>query len=119
MSFSPTWEEAREQVLDQAFHTCEFCRAPAEEFDRGLDVHHIWPRQDGGSDKPHNLVALCRSCHQSIESWTRTLLRHPTPDNPKARVRHRVAVERDRELPGATRRRMITMVRLREARKEE
>lgn len=40
--------------------------------DRGnssiLETHHIIPQRYGGSDDPENLVTLCPSCHQAIES---------------------------------------------------
>jgi 5-methylcytosine-specific restriction endonuclease McrA len=28
-----------------------------------LEVHHIVPVSDGGSDEPHNLILLCAECH--------------------------------------------------------
>jgi ATP-dependent DNA helicase RecQ len=28
-----------------------------------INIHHILPRQYGGSDDPSNLITLCRSCH--------------------------------------------------------
>lgn len=28
-----------------------------------LEVHHIVPVRDGGSDEPHNLILLCSECH--------------------------------------------------------
>lgn len=35
-----------------------------------VDIHHINPRGMGGSSKDYieNLVALCRSCHDDVES---------------------------------------------------
>lgn len=39
---------------------CEVCKIKA------CDVHHIEPKQRGGSklkDNIYNLIALCRSCH--------------------------------------------------------
>ena len=33
-----------------------------------MDVHHINPRMDGGSNEPDNLVALCTSCHGEIHN---------------------------------------------------
>ena len=33
-----------------------------------LQVHHIQPREDGGSDEPDNLIALCVTCHSSVHT---------------------------------------------------
>lgn len=29
----------------------------------GLQVHHVVPRREGGSDFPDNLITLCPKCH--------------------------------------------------------
>lgn len=34
----------------------------------GLSVHHIRPRVLGGNHRPANLVTLCTTCHEGIES---------------------------------------------------
>lgn len=66
------WREVREEVLARDGHECRFCGVTneqhEEEYGRGLDVHHIIPEGDGGDDVPNNLVALCRSCHRTMES---------------------------------------------------
>lgn len=66
------WRQTREKVLNRDSYECQFCGTTNEEHqeenDRGLDVHHIIPRSDGGQDTMRNLVALCRSCHQTMES---------------------------------------------------
>jgi len=33
-----------------------------------LEVHHLVPQRHGGSDSAANLVHLCGSCHNAIES---------------------------------------------------
>lgn len=35
---------------------------------RGLHVHHLRPRADGGSDDPANLAAVCAGCHAAIHA---------------------------------------------------
>lgn len=51
-----------------SFVGCEYCNA------RACDIHHIKGRQMGGSkqisivDDIHNLIALCRKCHEHAES---------------------------------------------------
>jgi hypothetical protein len=66
------WERAREAVLEREGYECRFCGIGDEkhrqEHTNGLDVHHIIPRRDGGGNSQRNLVALCRSCHKTMES---------------------------------------------------
>ena len=38
-----------------------------EEHGQGLEVHHIVPRRADGSDSPENLLAVCVSCHSTLE----------------------------------------------------
>ena len=39
------------------------CQAPGCGNRRFLEVHHIVPREQGGSNKPRNLTTLCTLCH--------------------------------------------------------
>ena len=36
-----------------------------------LQVHHIQPREEGGTNDPDNLIALCVTCHSSVHTKTR------------------------------------------------
>ena len=55
-------------------HRCEACRKPL-----GLtpDVHHITPRNEGGSNADSNLIVLCPNCHRKAhsEAYTRKRLK--------------------------------------------
>jgi ATP adenylyltransferase len=51
----------RYDILKRAKYRCELCGVSAEE--KALEVDHIVPRNDGGSDDPSNLQALCYSCN--------------------------------------------------------
>lgn len=66
------WRKVRQAVLERDGYECRFCGMEnedhKEENSAGLDVHHIIPRSDGGNDSMRNLVALCRSCHRTMES---------------------------------------------------
>jgi 5-methylcytosine-specific restriction endonuclease McrA len=50
----------RRAVLARDHHRC---RAPGCDNTQFLEVHHIQPRDRGGSNRPENLVTLCSTCH--------------------------------------------------------
>jgi ATP adenylyltransferase len=51
----------RYEILKAAQFRCELCGVPADE--KALEVDHIVPRNNGGSDDITNLQALCYSCN--------------------------------------------------------
>ncbi len=51
----------RYRVLNRAKFRCELCGISAEE--KALEVDHIIPRNQGGSDDESNLQSLCYSCN--------------------------------------------------------
>ena len=55
----------RRHVLARDHHTCRFagCRNS-----RGIEVHHIVPRAEGGSNHPENLIAICSIHHSAIHA---------------------------------------------------
>ncbi len=55
------FENVRAYVLWRDHHECQACHGRSG--DPMLTVHHIRPRADGGSDRPANLVTLCKTCH--------------------------------------------------------
>jgi ATP-dependent DNA helicase RecQ len=55
------WQQTRAVVLNRDNHKCVACGV---ECGRGeADVHHLMPRNLGGSDELANLVTLCDGCH--------------------------------------------------------
>lgn len=64
-------EEIRKFVIKRANGTCQLCEcvAPFNDSDGFpyLEVHHVIPFREGGTDLPDNLVALCPNCHRKIE----------------------------------------------------
>ena len=46
------------------------CRAPGCGSRWFLEVHHLVPRSQGGSNKPANLVTLCARCHRYLHEHT-------------------------------------------------
>lgn len=51
----------REYVLERDSYRCVLCGEP-----EGLEVHHIVWRFRGGSDRPKNLITLCKGCHAKV-----------------------------------------------------
>lgn len=61
----------REYVLFRDSHICQHCKGKSG--DKVLNVHHIIHRQNGGSDKPDNLITLCKTCHDNYHKGKITL----------------------------------------------
>ena len=49
---------ARKAIYKRDLYACALCDST-----RGLQVHHVMPRSQGGSNSPHNLITLCWRCH--------------------------------------------------------
>lgn len=52
----------RFEALRRDGYRCVECGAPAH--DKILDVHHVIPRSEGGSNEMDNLRTLCNECHR-------------------------------------------------------
>lgn len=52
------WQILRRMVLERDGYKCSQCNSR-----RRLEVDHIVPVDDGGTDDPDNLQTLCRNCH--------------------------------------------------------
>lgn len=73
------WNKIAERIRKRDKWTCQLCGK-----DHSIDVHHIIPRScfpNGDADNSDdNLITVCYSCHASVESKTRKLLKeevHP------------------------------------------
>lgn len=51
----------RRAVYARDGFTCALCDNP-----RGLQIHHVVLRSQGGTDYPHNLITLCWRCHAVV-----------------------------------------------------
>src|SRR6266851_864525 len=58
---SEHWRVLRAEVLRRAGHQCLACgrRGP-------LDVHHAYGYRNLGRERPEELQAVCRSCHDAV-----------------------------------------------------
>lgn len=63
-----SWNRIAKQKRESVSHECEKCgETPSA---RKLDVHHIIPVATGGTNESWNLMALCSSCHKTVEHFT-------------------------------------------------
>jgi hypothetical protein len=51
------------------------CRAAGCSRTRFLSVHHLVPREQGGENRPENLVTLCEGCHRAAHRTAPRMLR--------------------------------------------
>lgn len=71
------YANVREYVLHRDHHTCQNQHCLGN--DPVLTVHHIRPRSAGGSDRPANLITLCRTCHETHHHDQPLNLKAPPP----------------------------------------
>ena len=80
--YGPNWQEQRRRVRERDHFRCKQCGAP-ERGGREHDVHHLVPFRTFGyvagrndayleANRLDNLILVCRSCHQRIETAVRT-----------------------------------------------
>lgn len=61
----------REYVLWRDERTCQGCKGKSG--DPILTTHHIRQRKEVGSDRPENLITLCKTCHRAHHDGTKPL----------------------------------------------
>jgi predicted restriction endonuclease len=59
---SDSYNKLREKILERDGYKCRNCGSFA------VEVYHIKPRSEGGSDTPENLITLCYHCHEAISA---------------------------------------------------
>ena len=69
------WAVIRRHVLERDDYLCQKCGRNMGL--SGLEVHHIVPRSEGGTDDPQNLRTLCVPCHLKL---------HKVEKNPERRA---------------------------------
>lgn len=51
--------DARKIIVSRDGNKCKWCSSNVQ-----LEVHHILPKSQGGTDAADNLVTLCHKCHK-------------------------------------------------------
>lgn len=54
--------KAIRDLLVRDYRMCRGCR-----MDGRLTIHHVVPRDEGGTNIPENLIVLCSTCHDLVE----------------------------------------------------
>jgi hypothetical protein len=63
--YPSNWSSLRNKTLRRDNWECQKCGVKGGVNESTtLHVHHIIPKSKGGKDKPHNLISLCRDCHE-------------------------------------------------------
>ena len=57
------YENVKQYVRERDKYTCQLCKKSG--IGKVLEVHHIIPKNVGGSNKPSNLICLCHNCHRN------------------------------------------------------
>jgi len=53
----------REYILHRDNHTCQHCKGKSK--DKILQVHHINSKKEGATNRPEELLTVCKTCHDS------------------------------------------------------
>jgi len=70
-----TWEDIRARVLTRDGSRCTVGWLLGGACSETLDVHHIVPREEGGTDDEDNLMTACHRHHPMVEAVRREVLR--------------------------------------------
>ncbi|PID79027.1 hypothetical protein CSB20_12165 [bacterium DOLZORAL124_64_63] len=74
----------RRRVLARDQHRCQ---APGCSHTRFLEIHHITPRSQGGTNAEENLTTLCSACHQRAHDKQKSARRKNHQADPKPEAR--------------------------------
>jgi len=70
MGRKPIGKQIRAQVLARDEYRCRMCGRTKDEV--ALEVDHIKPVANGGTDELHNLATLCRDCNRGKATYSFT-----------------------------------------------
>jgi 5-methylcytosine-specific restriction endonuclease McrA len=61
----PQWDKRRLSIVKKSNFKCLVCEQWLKAEDQ-IELHHIKPKQLGGSDAKSNLIALHKQCHKQV-----------------------------------------------------
>lgn len=56
--------QKKDSVLSRDSYSCRLCGKPWRMAERELEIHHVIPKSQGGSNRMENLVTVCKPCHR-------------------------------------------------------
>ena len=80
------WEDTRARIIERD-RGCSG-RFLGGQCSSVLDVHHILPVAEGGTDSDDNLMALCHVHHPSLEAMRNAILKRRVPRWRRCHHRH-------------------------------
>lgn len=81
-----TWENTRARIISRD-GGCSG-RFLGGDCSATLDVHHIRPREEGGTDEDSNLMVLCHSHHPMLEALRKAILKRQEAEPRRCSHRH-------------------------------
>lgn len=66
------WGTVRNAALERDSYSCRICGVSNGMRGIELHVHHLVPRERGGSNELRNLITVCRECHINIHHGNQT-----------------------------------------------
>jgi integrase len=81
------WFRLRDQALERDQNMCRNCRTGAN-----LEVHHVVPIRERGTNRLENLYTLCRDCHQAAHGHQRGTNKSSSTISPQRQVFSRETV---------------------------
>ena len=70
-------ERLRREVVERAYHVCEYCLVHEDDTFWGCQVDHIISRKHGGATESGNLAWACACCNNTKGSDVATLVGQP------------------------------------------
>jgi hypothetical protein len=69
-----SWESIRARILARDGNRCTVGRMLGGACSHQLHVHHLIPRDEGGTDEDDNLVTACARHHPMLEAMRRAIV---------------------------------------------
>ena len=83
-----TWDSIRDRILARDGRRCTVSRLIGGGCKGDLHVHHIVPRDEGGTDEDDNLGTTCARHHPMWEALRAAILEWRERANPRRRCHH-------------------------------
>ena len=65
----------REYVLHRDNHICQYCKGKSK--DKILQVHHVRGKKEGATNRPEELITVCKTCHEKHHNGIITITVKP------------------------------------------